>query len=196
MADEMTGGGESLAKIKELIDQLKPLLAEQAEAQALLAELGLGGMVENAEAGAQEMTDEEKSAMAAAEAEAAAAQAAKDAENASASSETMDAMRKQLKALEAKLATAQDSGNFIAQIADRDALASKVSAFVGTFDHARMTPEQVAAYGVQKLGIPCQKGQERTALDAWMHGRTPDHQKPTLAADSAKVVDLNKLWSA
>jgi hypothetical protein len=185
MADEMTGGGESLAKIKELIDQLKPLLAEQAEAQALLAELGLGGMVEEV-VEAPEVVDEEP---------------AKPAEEEPVvvhdeDKEAMDAMRKQLKALEAKLATAQDSGNFIAQIADRDALASKVSAFVGTFDHARMTPEQVAAYGVQKLGIPCQKGQERTALDAWMHGRTPDHQKPTFAADSAKVVDLNKLWSA
>lgn len=188
MADEMTGGGESLAKIKELIEQLKPLLAEQAEAQALLAELGLGGMVEEV-VEAPEVVDEDP---------------AKDAEDEEEpvvvqdeDKEAMDAMRKQLKALEAKLATAQDSGNFIAQIADRDALASKVSAFVGTFDHARMTPEQVAAYGVQKLGIPCQKGQERIALDAWMHGRTPDHQKPTFAADSgAKVVDLNKLWSA
>lgn len=191
MADEMTGGGESLAKIKELIDQLKPLLAEQAEAQALLAELGLGGIVEEvAETNTEteEVIDQEKIEVKAEDEE--------KVEAVAEDKEAMDAMRKQLKALEAKLATAQDSGNFIAQIADRDALASKVSAFVGTFDHARMTPEQVAAYGVQKLGIPCQKGQERTALDAWMHGRTPDHQKPTFAAGSAKVVDLNKLWSA
>ena len=70
-----------------------------------------------------------------------------------------------------------------------------MSDFVGTFDHAHMTASQVAEYGVKKLGIPCSKGQERVALDAWMHGRTPDHRKPAFAADSsAKVVDLQNLW--
>lgn len=183
MADEMTGGGESLAKIKDLLDQLKPLLAEQKEVGAMLAEMGLGGeevieaVSDEEEVKVEEMVEDEEVIV---EDE---------------SKEAMDAMRKQIKAMEAKLANAQDSGAFIAQIADRDALASKVSAFVGTFDHARMTPAQVAEYGVQKLGIPCAKGSERIALDAWMHGRTPDHQKPTFAADSgAKVVDLNALW--
>lgn len=185
MADENMGGGESLAKIKALIAELKPLLAEQAEANALLAELGLGGLVEEVaeteelvademeEVAVEETVDEDKTA------------------------EAMDTMRKQIKALEEKLSVAQDSSVFIGQIADRDAMAAKLSQFVGTFDHAKMTPAQVAEYGVTKLGIPCAKGSERIALDAWMHGRTPDHKKPVFAADSsAKPVDLNQLWSA
>lgn len=183
MADENMGGGESLAKIKALIEELKPLLAEQAEANALLAELGLGGLVEEVaeteevvvdemeEVKVEETVDEDKTA------------------------EAMDAMRKQIKALEEKLSVAQDSSVFIGQIADRDAMAAKLSQFVGTFDHAKMTPAQVAEYGVKKLGIPCVKGSEKVALDAWMHGRTPEHHKPTFAADSsAKVVDIQKLW--
>lgn len=183
MADENMGGGESLAKIKALIEELKPLLAEQAEANALLAELGLGDLVEEVaeteevvvdemeEVKVEETVDEDKTA------------------------EAMDAMRKQIKALEEKLSVAQDSSVFIGQIADRDAMAAKLSQFVGTFDHAKMTPAQVAEYGVKKLGIPCVKGSEKVALDAWMHGRTPEHHKPTFAADSgAKVVDIQKLW--
>lgn len=188
MADEMTGGGESLAKIKDLLDQLKPLMAEQKEVAAMLAELGMGGEVvseavsDEEEAKVEEMVEDEEVVV----------EDAKDEEKTA-----MDAMRKELAAVRKQLATAQDSGAFINQIADRDALASKVSQFVGTFDHARMTPVQVAEYGVKKLGIPCEKGSERIALDAWMHGRKPEHQKIVFAADSsAKAVDLGNLWSA
>jgi len=88
-----------------------------------------------------------------------------------------------------------DAAQMVAMIADRDALASKVSGFVGAFDSARMTTEQVAAYGVQKLGIPCQAGQERIALDAWLHGRQPEHKKHVFAADHAgKSVDILAKW--
>lgn len=188
MADEMTGGGESLAKIKDLLAQLKPLLAEQKEVGALLAEMGMGGEAEEvveAVSGDEEVTaevveDEEVVA---------------EVKDESAEKTAMDALRAELKAVKEQLGTAKDSGAFIAQIADRDELANKVSAFVGTFDHARMTPAAVAEYGVKKLGIPCAKGQERIALDAWMHGRTPDHKQPTFTADSgAKVVDINAIW--
>lgn len=91
-----------------------------------------------------------------------------------------------------------DAAQMVAMIADRDALAAKVSGFVGAFDSASMTADKVAAYGVQKLGIPCQAGQERIALDAWLHGRQPEHKKHVFAADhaGAKPVDLNKLWGA
>jgi len=179
MADEMNGGGESLAKIKELLDQLKPML----EAVGMKLEAEPVESIADEEPVKEEAADEE--------AEVVVEEKAEDKSD----SEAMDAMRKEMAEMRKQLATAQDSGLFIAQIADRDAMASKLSQFVGTFDSAKMTPSQVAEYGVKKLGIPCQKGQERTALDAWMHGRTPDHKKATFAADSgSNVVDINKLW--
>lgn len=107
----------------------------------------------------------------------------------------MDAMRNQIARLEKQLTTAQDSGAVMASIADRDALAQKLSGFIGTFDHAAMTAKQVAVYGLDKLGVKTAPGTERVAIDAWLHGRTPDYKKPTYAADTgSNVVDLNKLW--
>jgi hypothetical protein len=182
MADENMGGGESLAKVKELLGQLLPLMAE----------LGIGLEVEKTEeveeVTDEEVNDEEVNDEEVNDEEVVVEDECKDAE-------AMDSLRKEVAGLKSRLSTVQDSGAFFAQVADRDALAGKVSNFVGTFDHARMTPAQVAKYGVKKLGIPCVKGSERVALDAWMHGRTPDHQKQTFAADSgAKVVDVNNLW--
>lgn len=182
MADEQNLASDGLEELKAALKALSP-----EELAALMAEL-------NPDSTEVEIEDAEVEAEVAADAEAEVVEdeCAKDEDKAA-----MDTMRKQIKALQSKLATVQDSGAFIAQIADRDALAGKVSQFVGTFDHARMTPAQVAEYGVTKLGIPCDKGSERIALDAWMHGRTPDHKKPVFAADSsAKPVDLNQLWSA
>lgn len=194
MADENMSGGEASAKIKELLDQLKPLIAEQESVRGMMEEMGIklgkadeseGERVEEVE---KAMGDEEVTA-----------EVVEDEEVVEVKTEdkcdTMDALRKQVAALTKQLAQVQDSGALIASIADRDTLANKVSDFVGTFDHAHMTAAQVAEYGVKKLGIPCAKGQERVALDAWMYGRTPDRLKPTFAADSsAKVVDLQNLW--
>ena len=50
-------------------------------------------------------------------------------------------------------------------------------------------------HGVRKLGIPCAKGTERIALDAWLHGRTPERKKAGIAQDG-KAVDIMKLWGA
>lgn len=182
MADEQTKANDGLEELKAALKALSP-----EELAALMAEL-------NPDSTEVEIEDEEVKAEVVEDAE---DEVVEDEEVKDEDKAAMDTMRKQIKALQSKLATVQDSGAFIAQIADRDALAGKVSQFVGTFDHARMTPAQVAEYGVTKLGIPCAKGSERIALDAWMHGRTPDHKKPVFAADSsAKPVDLNQLWSA
>ena len=55
--------------------------------------------------------------------------------------------------------------------------------------------DALAAYAVKKLEVPAKAGTERVALDAWLHGRTPDLNKPAFAADSGgKVVSLNQLW--
>lgn len=61
----------------------------------------------------------------------------------------------------------------IREIADRDSLANQLSGFIGTFDASDKTVDEVAAYGVEKLGLKCDKGQERAALTGFLHNRKP-----------------------
>ena len=185
MAEEMKDqeGSGGLDRIKALIEELKPLLAEQAEAQALLAELGMGPKVEEKE----EKIEIDSDTVTAPAADTEAVEVVTDADPEKAA---MDARIKQLEAQVAAM-----DGKLVSGIADRDVLAGKLSEFVGTFDSARMTAEQVAQYGVQKLGIPCAKGTERIALDAWLHGRTPERKKAGIAQDG-KAVDIMKIWGA
>lgn len=69
-------------------------------------------------------------------------------------------------------------------VAQRDALYQRVSRVVGTFDHAAMTHDKVAKYGVKKLGIKCADGHEVTALDAYLLGT----EKATASAVTVKKV--------
>lgn len=112
---------------------------------------------------------------------------------------TMDEMaslKRKMSRLE-KAKSTMDTGTLLKQIGERDALAHKLTPFLGVFDHAAMTKQQVAEYGVDKLGIQCGKGNEAIALDAWMQGRVPDSQKVTATMDSAvnnkSILDK---WSA
>lgn len=100
---------------------------------------------------------------------------------------TMDeiaSLKRKIKRLEASKPT-MDTGALLKQIGERDSLAHKLTPFLGVFDHAAMTKQQVAEYGVDKLGIQCGKGNEAIALDAWLQGRVPDSQKATVTMDSA-----------
>lgn len=54
------------------------------------------------------------------------------------------------------------------EISHRDSLASKLSPFIGTFDHKEKTLKEVAEYGVKKLGIKCEKGHEESALNGYL----------------------------
>ena len=183
MAEEMkTEGSGGLDRIKALIEELKPLLAEQAEARAILAELGIGEMIEEKVEEKTEIVDQEMEVK-----EEVIDECAEDEDKEKAA---MDARIKQLEAQVAAM-----DAKLVSGIADRDQLAGKLSEFVGTFDSARMTVDQVAQYGVKKLGIPCKAGAERIALDAWLHGRTPERHKPAIGLDS-KGVDILKNWGA
>lgn len=106
----------------------------------------------------------------------------------------IDALQKQIKALQSK--PAQDSvAATISMVADRDALAKQVTQHVGVFDHSRMTTGEVAKYAVDKLSIKCAKGHEAIALDAWLQGRKPAHE--TIARDSAPKTgadSAHSLW--
>lgn len=188
-------GGGGLDRIKALIDELKPLLAQQEEARAMLKELSeaMGKADESEGERESELESEIEDKEETKDEEVVEVKAESEDECKVADKSTMDALVKEVKALRQKVAT-MDSA-LVSSIADRDTLASKLSDFVGSFDSKAMTVAQVAEYGVKKLGIPCSKGQERVALDAWMHGRTPERHKTAIATDS-KGVDILKKWGA
>lgn len=204
MADETTNG-DSIAKIKALLDELKPLLAEQAEAQKMLQDAGLipAATTDNPTPATKDdetviPDPDDKTPETIVLPETVGAIAA-DAEGMKALQGTMDAilkvlhtqapvvasMDKRLKAVEGVTAT-MDSV-LVSGIAKRDELAGKLSDFVGTFDAKGLTLQGVAEYGVTKLSIPCSKGGEVQALEAWMHGREAPHKARTINTFDTKT---------
>lgn len=85
------------------------------------------------------------------------------------------AMDSAIRTLSSKVDSLQKDGfkTLMREASARDALASQLSPFVGSFDHAEMTQADVAAYGVKQLGIKCAAGQELAVLTGYLHGRTP-----------------------
>lgn len=181
MADETKPAAEVSGTDVDLKAQIKAILAElkaEEEIQEAGEELGM-------------KTEDQTPASDPAPTPAAGDPAAKDEDMA----KGMDALRAELAELKKQQAVAQDSSALLGQIADRDALYAKVSPFIGAFDHASMTADQLAAYAVKKLEVPAKTGAERIALDAWLHGRTPEQNKPAFAADAGgKVVSIETLW--
>lgn len=220
-------GGDNDARLKELIDELKTRLGDQEKLRAMLKEAGLrmdsddeseGELLK--EAGEdevkmipdeemkviEEVTDEEEK-MAAMDAAIQRVRARKILGVAADSKDqkkdqsdakvlaALDSISKRLSKLETGTA-AMDSA-IVRSIADRDALAARLSPFIGTFDHKAMTHADVAKYGVQKLGLKVAAGQESIALDAYLHNRTPEHKQRVIAGngqDSANT-DLGAAWA-
>jgi hypothetical protein len=121
-----------------------------------------------------------------------AAAAAAPAGDASCAPTGMDAALRRLTAAETAIASFSkapkplDAKALLAEVAAREALAGKLSGFVGAFDAAQMTTAEVAKYGVDKLGIPgVAAGQEIAAVNAYLHGRTPANRSSVFALDSA-----------
>ena len=108
----------------------------------------------------------------------------------------MKSMQQEINSLK-KQAYAMDSKTLLKSIVNRDHLTSRLSQFTGTFDSSEMTADEVAAYGVEKLGIPHQKGREVQAVESWLHGRQPPSATEqrfhaTDSKGSASVHDLFK----
>lgn len=72
-----------------------------------------------------------------------------------------------MKAMTTKTATLQAQVDYLTAIPKRNALAERIADHVGTFDHAEMTLNQVAAYGCKKMGIPTMDGAEVVAVNAY-----------------------------
>lgn len=77
-----------------------------------------------------------------------------------------ESMDSQLKSLKKQVQNLQKMGtkSFMTEISQRDALANRLSKHVGTFDHAELTLDEVAQYGVKKLGLKCPRGHEHSVL--------------------------------
>ena len=93
--------------------------------------------------------------------------------------------------LEKKLSKAADEAvkRAVSDASEKNALVERVSRVVGVFDHAEMDLNAVAKYGVEKIGIKCQDGLEKVALDGYFAGIAAASQhSPTrsLAGDAGE----------
>lgn len=77
-----------------------------------------------------------------------------------------------------------------AALSNRDAMARKAGAVVGTFDHSNMTERECAAYVLKKVGLSAVKGHEVTAANAYLAGinkAKPAHIVATTDAADTKT---------
>lgn len=71
------------------------------------------------------------------------------------------------------------------QLAARDGLAKKVSAFIGTFDHAEMDATGVATYAAGKFGLTVKPETAVAQVEAYLHNRQPSPAPAGFAMDAA-----------
>jgi hypothetical protein len=79
-----------------------------------------------------------------------------------------------------------DAKQFFVELSKRDSLAKKLSSHIGTFDHSLKTTQEVAQYGIKKLGLKCKSGHEISMLDGYLAAASKAIQAPTFAKDSAQ----------
>lgn len=73
----------------------------------------------------------------------------------------------------------------------RDTLAEQISWHTGTFDHADMTVEEVAQYGLKKLNVNAPAGQEVVFLSAYLQGKGDLKQAKTVKGDAMDAKPSN-----
>ncbi|USP46984.1 DUF2213 domain-containing protein [Alcaligenes faecalis] len=91
---------------------------------------------------------------------------------------------------------ANDASAVIKQIAERDALAKRVTPFIGTFDSASLTSvNDVARYAVKKLGLKAQDGAEHAVLLGYLQAAKSDADKIVSDSKTVRAEDTAaKLW--
>ncbi len=71
------------------------------------------------------------------------------------------------------------------ELAQKDVLAKKLYPLIGVFDHAGKSLQEVARYGVKKLGIACDSQHSLVALRSYLSGVSRSRSETvTIAADS------------
>lgn len=185
--NENAGGGEGEKEmgLKEAMAMIKPLIAQvaslQEEFKKLAPQTDVDGMGADADADKDDKDDKDKDD----KKDKGMDKAAMDA----AITTAVDAAVKPLKEQITTLQAASGVKTMLGAIAARDTLAGQLSPHVGTFAHDGMTLDEVAAYGVEKLAIKCEKGQEQAALTGYLTNRTAPHKAPGVAMDSGETSD-------
>ena len=101
------------------------------------------------------------------------------------------------KAMDARLKTMQSTIDslrndatkvVLREVSQRDALVTKLVPHIGVFDHSTMTLQDVVKYGVDKLKLTCDSGQELPMLNGYLAGarvnNTPAYVHDSMAVDS------------
>lgn len=144
MAEEDKGGGEAPMTLEEAHAHLETILPIVAKLQKLISDsTAATGEAEEAEEPVVEATDEE-------------GDTEKDGDEKK-PGEGMDA---------AEIARTVER-----TIAAKAKLYADLSAYIGAFDHADMTLDGMADYGVKKLGLTAPKGEGVTFLRAYLMGK-------------------------
>lgn len=154
---------EAMKKIEELEGKMAKDLADKAAKDA--EELAMKEKADK-EAADKKAADEEKETKA------------------------MDAMDAEVKSLKEKVETLSKGGikAVLGEVAKRDALAKQIAGQVGTFDHAEMTLDEVAAYGVEKLKLKAEKGQESAVLSGYLAAKEASTDARTASFDNSEAV--------
>ena len=154
--------GMTLEEASEHLSKIIPMVAEMHETISKLA-------------GKSDSTEDPSAVATDAEEEAKKDKEKKDGEamDAKAMASAMDAMDKTIKGLSAELNAVKTGGvkAMLGEISQKNALANRLSNFVGVFDHSDKTLNEVAAYGIEKLGIKAPKGSELACLEGFLHNR-------------------------
>lgn len=97
------------------------------------------------------------------------------------------------KAMDSKIgkAMAVVTKRVLSDVAKRDKVANALSNIVGVFDHSAKTLDEVVSYGMDKLNLTAPKGQELTALEAFLAGAKSSFptRNASTAMDSATGTD-------
>ena len=72
------------------------------------------------------------------------------------------------KEVKEKAGKGMDEKSIYLRLSQRDELAEKLSNHIGTFDHKTKTLDEVAEYGVKKLGLNCKRGHEQSVLQGYL----------------------------
>jgi len=149
--------GESEMTIAQAIEMLKKIVPQVEELTAAMtskkeeekSEMALDGDTEKKD-GDQKAEDEEK-----------------DKEK----KEAMDAaIERAVNSRVSAMASKFNLKSIMADASRRDSLAKELVPHVGSFDHSAMDADDVASYGVKKLGLEAPKGQEHSVLRGYLAG--------------------------
>lgn len=98
----------------------------------------------------------------------------------------------EITSLKDRLAKVEGRGvkDMLSALTARDKIVKGVTPYIGTFDHAEMTTEDVVAYACDKLDIKVTKGHEEAALAGFIAGKNSSAGAVGFAQDAVKTGGL------